>query len=336
MRAMILPAIVSLDEVDRPLQLAELPVPRPESHELLVRVKACGVCHTELDEIEGRTPPPQLPVVPGHEVVGVVETTGDTVTKWKPGDRVGVGWIHSSSGAADENLSPQFRATGRDVNGGYAEFMTVPENYAYPIPDTFSDEQAAPLLCAGAVGYRALKLTELQNGQLLGLTGFGGSAHLVLQLVRHFFPQTGVYVFARDPAEREFAVQLGAVWAGDITDRTPEALHAIIDTTPVWKPVVEALANLRPGGRLVINAIRKEDVDKDYLQNLSYHDHLWLEREIKSVANVTHFDLQEFLPLAAQIPLRPEVTLYPLESANEALLELRRGSIKGAKVLTIC
>ncbi|MDH3716962.1 MAG: alcohol dehydrogenase, partial [Planctomycetota bacterium] len=264
------------------------------------------------------------------------ETTGDTVTKWKPGDRVGVGWIHSSSGAADENLSPQFRATGRDVNGGYAEFMTVPENYAYPIPDTFSDEQAAPLLCAGAVGYRALKLTELQNGQLLGLTGFGGSAHLVLQLVRHFFPQTGVYVFARDPAEREFAVQLGAVWAGDITDRTPEALHAIIDTTPVWKPVVEALANLRPGGRLVINAIRKEDVDKDYLQNLSYHDHLWLEREIKSVANVTHFDLQEFLPLAAQIPLRPEVTLYPLESANEALLELRRGSIKGAKVLTIC
>ncbi len=219
------------------------------------------------------------------------------------------------------------------MNGGYAEFMVVPAAYACPIPPEFSDHEAAPLLCAGAVGFRALNLTHLQDGQLLGLTGFGGSAHLVLQLVQHLFPRTRTHVFARDPLERAFALQLGAVWAGDITDRTAQPLHAIIDTTPVWKPVVEALANLRPGGRLVINAIRKEDVDKDYLQNLSYHDHLWLEREIKTVANVTHADLQRFLPLAAEIPLRPEVTTYPLEAANQALLELRRGSIRGAKVL---
>jgi propanol-preferring alcohol dehydrogenase len=264
-----------------------------------------------------------------------VERTGENVTRWKPGDRVGVGWIHSSSGTPDENLSAQFRATGRDVNGGYAEYMTVPENYAYLIPDVFSDEQAAPLLCAGAVGFRALKLTNLLDGQLLGLTGFGGSAHLVLQLVRYLFPLTQVYVFARNPSERDFARQLGAVWTGDTTDRAPEPLHAIIDTTPAWKAVVEALANLRPGGRLVINAIRKEEVDKDYLLNLSYHDHLWLEREIKSVANVTRADLEAFLPLAAKIPIRPAVTTYPLEAANQALMELKRGSIKGAKVLAI-
>ncbi|NIL97149.1 MAG: alcohol dehydrogenase catalytic domain-containing protein [Planctomycetales bacterium] len=336
MRAMILPAIVSLDEVARPLQLADLPVPRPGPSELLVRIKACGVCHTELDEIEGRTPPPRLPVVPGHEVVGIVEATGPAVRKWEKGQRVGVGWIHSSSGAADENISTRFQATGRDVNGGYAEYMTVPEEYAFAIPAVFGDAEAAPLLCAGAVGFRALKLTGLQDGQRLGLTGFGGSAHLVLQLVRHLFPHTETCVFARDPAEREFALQLGAAWAGAIEDRAPEALHAIIDTTPVWKPVVEALANLRPGGRLVINAIRKEDVDKDYLQNLSYAHHLWLEREIKTVANVTRFDLQEFLPLAAEIPLRPEITTFPLESANEALRELKRGSIQGAKVLVPC
>ncbi len=246
-----------------------------------------------------------------------------------------MGWIHSSSGAADENLSAEFRATGRDANGGYAEYLTVGQDYAYPIPEIFSDIQAAPLLCAGAVGYRALKLTKIQNGQRLGLTGFGGSAHLVLQLVRHRFPATQVYVFVRDPAAREFALQLGATWAGDTTDRSPQPLHAIIDTTPAWKPVVEALANLRPGGRLVINAIRKMDADKNYLLKLSYHEHLWMEREIKSVANVTHSDIAEFLPLAAEVPLRPEVATYPLEQANRALIELKRGPVKGAKVLVI-
>ncbi len=335
MKAMVLAKIVSLGEVDTPLALVNLPVPQPRQREVLVKVLACGVCHTELDEIEGRTAPPKLPVVLGHEVIGRVESLGEGVTKLKKGDRVGVGWIHSSSGKRDENLSPEFRATGRDVNGGYAEYMTVPEDYVYIIPNVFSDEQAAPLLCAGAVGYRALKLTNVQDGDLLGLTGFGGSAHLVLQLARHVFPSTKVYVFARDPAAREFALELGAEWAGDTIDRSPKRLHAIIDTTPAWKPVVEALNNLRPGGRLVINAIRKEDIDKDYLLNLSYDKHLWLEKEIKSVANVTHQDIGEFLPLAAEIPINPAIKTYKLEEANRALVELKRNRIRGAKVLVM-
>lgn len=335
MRAMILPRIVSLHDTTVPLQLVDLPIPEPGHGEVRIQVTACGVCHTELDEIEGRTAPPNLPVVLGHEVVGRVERLGAGVTKWVVGDRVGVGWIHSSTGERDENLSSAFRATGRDVNGGYAEFMTVPENYAYPIPESFSDAEAAPLLCAGAIGYRALRLTQLHDGQLLGLTGFGGSAHLVLQMARYQYPNSQVFVFARDPIERAFARELGAVWAGDTTDRSPEKLHAIIDTTPVWKPVVEALANLRPGGRLVINAIRKEDVDKDALARLSYHDHLWLEREIKTVANITHYDIQEFLPLAAKLLLRPAIMTYRLEDANEALVELKRGRIQGAKVLLV-
>ncbi len=330
---MLLRRIASLTEIDAPLDQVELPVPEPQRGEVLLKVHACGVCHTELDEIEGRTAPPELPVVPGHQVVGVVERLGEGVIELRIGDRVGVGWIHSSTGDPDENLSPQFRATGRDVDGGYAEYMTVPEGYAYPIPDVFTDEQAAPLLCAGAVGYRALKLSGISDGQRLGLTGFGGSAHLVLQLARHRFPEARIYVFARDEAARRFALELGACWAGDTTDRAPEQLHAIIDTTPVWKPVVEALANLLPGGRLVINAIRKEESDKDYLLGLSYHEHLWLEREIKSVANVTGPDIREFLWLAAEIPIRPEVTTYPLEQANRALVELKRGPVKGAKVL---
>lgn len=333
MKAMVLTRIVSLGEEKAPLELTDLSVPQPKPGHVRLKVSACGVCHTELDEIEGRTPPPVLPVVPGHEVVGRVDKLGDGVTKLRKGERVGVGWIHSSSGGADENISPAFEATGRDVNGGYAEYMTVSEEYAYPIPEIFSDEQAAPLLCAGGVGYRALRLTGVRDGQLLGFTGFGGSAHLVLQLVRHLLPNTKAYVFARDQEERTFALQLGAAWAGDTADRAPESLHAIIDTTPAWKPVVEALGNLRPGGRLVINAIRKEDRDKDYLLNLTYHEHLWLEKEIKSVANVTHQDIAEFLPLAAEVPIRPEVQTYPLEEANKALLELKRGRIRGAKVL---
>ena len=335
MKAMVLPRTVSLDGVDTPLELVDLPIPHPESGEVLVRVSVCGVCHTELDEIEGRTAPPRLPVVLGHEVVGTVESLGDRVTKLKKGDRVGVGWIHSSSGHADENLSPEFRATGRDVNGGYAEYMTVPEDYAYAIPEVFSDEQAAPLLCAGAIGYRALKLTNIKDGDLLGLTGFGGSAHLILQLAQHQFPNTNVYVFARDSAARDFALELGAVWAGNTADRAPESLHAVIDTTPVWKPVVEALSNLRPGGRLVINAIRKEDADRSHLLSLSYHEHLWMEREIKSVANITRYDIAEFLLLAAEIPIRPAVQTYRLEEANQALVELKHHSVKGAKVLVL-
>jgi propanol-preferring alcohol dehydrogenase len=335
MRAMLLRRIVSLDDEEEPLEPAELPQPRPEPGEVLVRVSACGVCHTELDEIEGRTAPPQLPVVPGHEIVGRVSELGDGVTRWQTGDRVGIGWIHHSSGADDENLSPEFRATGRDVNGGYAEYVTVPQDYAFPIPDAFTDAQAAPLLCAGAIGYRSLRLTNLRDGEPLGLTGFGASAHLVLQLARHLFPNSPVCVFARDFGARQFALELGAVWAGDTADRAPQPLQAIIDTTPAWKPVVEALANLRPGGRLVINAIRKEAGDQSYLQQLSYHEHLWMEREIKSVANITGRDIAEFLPLAAEAGIVPRVETYPLQEANRALLDLKHGRGRGAKVLVV-
>jgi len=335
MKAMVINRIISLEGNDAPLDAVELPVPEPEAGEIRIRVSACGVCHTELDEIEGRTAPPRLPVVPGHEVVGRVDRLGAGATRFRIGERVGVGWIHSSSGAKDENLSPRFRATGRDVNGGYADYMTAPETYAYPIPEVFSDAHAAPLLCAGGVGYRSLRLARIKDGEALGLTGFGGSAHLVLQLTRHLYPNTDIFVFARDPEARAFARELGAAWAGDTTERSPVPLNAVIDTTPAWKPVVEALANLRPGGRLVINAIRKEEGDKDYLLRLSYHDHLWLEKEIKSVANVTHWDIADFLPIAAKIPLQPEVETYPLEEANRALLDLKRGPVRGAKVLLI-
>jgi propanol-preferring alcohol dehydrogenase len=335
MKAMVITRTVSLEEDDSPLEAVELPVPEPAGGEIRIRVSACGVCHTELDEIEGRTAPPRLPVVPGHEVVGRVDKLGAGAGRLSLGERVGVGWIHSSTGASDENLSPLFRATGRDADGGYAQYMTIPETYAYPIPAVFSDAEAAPLLCAGGVGYRSLRLAQITDGQTLGLTGFGGSAHLVLQLARHLYPGSDVYVFARDPEARAFALDLGAVWAGDTADRAPVPLHAIIDTTPAWKPVVEAMANLRPGGRLVINAIRKEGRDKDELLRLSYHDHLWLEKEIKSVANVTHRDIAELLPIAAEIPLRPRVQTYRLEEANRALVELKRGPVRGAKVLVI-
>lgn len=335
MKALVLRETCSLSDSETPLQLVDLPIPTPQAGEILIRVVACGVCHTELDEIEGRTAPPNYPVVPGHEVVGYVEQLGDGTSTHRMGDRVGVGWIHSSSGDQYENVSPQFQATGRDVNGGYAEYMTVPANYAYPIPESFGSAEAAPLLCAGAIGYRAVRLSGIRNGQKLGLTGFGGSAHLVLQMVRHQFPDTKVYVFARHPEVQAFAQELGAVWAGPTEERAPEPLDAIIDTTPAWKPVVEGLANLAPGGRLVINAIRKEESDKKSLLKLSYHEHLWMEREIKTVANITQYDIREFLPLAAEIPIRPKVTTYSLDQANQALVELKQGRIQGAKVLVM-
>lgn len=341
MKAMVLRETTSLTRNRAPLALVTLPDPTPGPGEVLLRVTACAVCHTELDEIEGRTPPPRLPVVPGHQVVGRVEALGPGAARHRVGDRVGVGWIFSSCGACpacargDENLCPQFEATGRDRDGGYAELMTVPETSAFRIPDAFSDVEAAPLLCAGAIGYRSLRLTGLADGHRLGLTGFGASGHLVLKLARHSMPATEVSVFARSPAERAFALELGAAWAGDTGDEPPALLDAIIDTTPVWTPVVEALRSLAPGGRLVINAIRKEDVDKDALLRLDYPTHLWLEKEIKSVANVARRDIAELLDLAAAIPLRPEVQEYALEDANRALLELKERKIRGAKVLRV-
>ena len=342
MKALLLRRLGSIDSLAQPLDLADVPDPIPGPGEVLVRVSACGVCHTELDEIEGRTPPPALPVIPGHQVVGNVVQCGPRPTVLGPGVRVGVGWIYSACGRCaycrkgHENLCPAFRATGRDANGGYAELIVVRQEFAYPIPESpMTDAEVAPLLCAGAIGYRSLRLAQLPNGGRLGLTGFGASAHLVLKLVRHRDPDAEVFVFARSEAEREFALDLGAVWAGDTHDTAPEPLDAVIDTTPAWRPVVEGLRNLAPGGRLVINAIRKEPDDRDALAHLDYPVHLWMEKEVKSVANVTRRDVTEFLHAAATIGLRPEVQEYPLEEANQALRDLRSRAVRGAKVLRV-
>ncbi|WP_246804609.1 hypothetical protein [Desulfosarcina cetonica] len=213
--------------------------------------------------------------------------------------------------------------------------MTVHQDFAFPIPDRFSDVQAAPLLCAGAIGYRSLSLAGLQEGHHLGLTGFGASAHLVLKMVRHQFPHVPVYVFARNADEQAFARSLGAVWAGPTQATAPQPLDRIIDTTPAWTPVVEALRNLAPGGRLVINAIRKEKRDQEVLLKLDYATHLWQEKEIKSVANVSRTDVAHFLDLAARIPILPEVQTFGLQAANQALMELKNRRIRGAKVLVM-
>jgi len=341
MKGMVLKKICDLQGNPAPLELTELADPVPGEKEILVRVSVCGVCHTELDEIEGRTPPAHLPIVLGHQVVGTVEDMGAGASTFKIGDRVGIAWIFSACGVCkfcldgNENLCPSFRATGRDANGGYAQYMKVAEDFAYRIPDAFTDSEAAPLLCAGAIGYRSLRLCDLQDGRSLGLTGFGASGHLVLKMARHQYPNSKVFVFARNPQERAFARELGAIWAGDTADESPEKLDCIIDTTPVWKPVVEALKNLEPGGRLVINAIRKEEADKEYLLRLDYATHVWMEKEIKSVANVSRRDVRGFLELAAQMAIKPEVEEFALEEANEALLELKTRKIRGAKVLSI-
>jgi len=226
-------------------------------------------------------------------------------------------------------------ATGRDADGGYAQYLKVRRSFAYAIPQSLSDSEAAPLLCAGAVGFRALKLTNLRDGTSLGLTGFGASNHLVLKTARHLYPNSRVFVFSRNAAERRLAMELGAAWAGAIDETPPEQLGAVIDATPVWKPILQALKHLAPGGRLVVNAIRKEEADKEELLRLDFSSQLWLEKEIKSVANVTRGDVQEFLELAAAAGIKPEYEEFELSDANRALLELKQGRIRGAKVLRV-
>ena len=341
MKAWIIHKVVDLTKDSTPLKLVDLPKPVPQEGELLLKVKTCGICHTEIDEIEGRTPPPSYPIIPGHQVVGTIEEHKGERKDIATGDRVGVAWIYEACGKCEfclsdqENLCDKFKATGRDAHGGYAEYMVVPENFVYKIPDIFTDAEAAPLLCAGAIGYRSLALCNIKNGMRLGLTGFGASAHLVLKLAKHLYPDSGMYVFARSKDEQTFALKLGAKWAGNTTDKPAEKLHCIIDTTPVWKPVVEALDCLTPGGRLVINAIRKEHIDTDYLLHLDYPRHLWREKEIKSVANVTRNDVKEFIKIAAAIPFKPEVQEYPFNRANDAIADIKNRKVKGGKVLMI-
>lgn len=341
MQAMLLNQIFHLKDNQTPLVLNNIPTPKPRDKEVLIKVAACGVCHTELDEIEGRTPPAFFPMILGHQVTGEIVGLGENAHKYPMGTRVGVAWIYSSCDKCEfcrnglENLCAEFKATGRDAFGGYAEYMVAMEDFVFPLPDNLDYVTAAPLLCAGAIGYRSLILVNLVDGNRLGLSGFGASAHLVLKLIKHLYPNTPVFVFARSEQERQFARSLGAEWTGDFNEESPEKLHAIVDTTPVWNTIVNVLKNLLPNGRLVINAIRKESTDKESLLQIDYARDLWLEKELKSVANVTRRDVYNFLKIAAEIPIVPEVETFPLKAANQALLELKNRQIRGAKVLVI-
>jgi propanol-preferring alcohol dehydrogenase len=326
---------VDLPLKENPLEMAELPDPVPKAQQILVRVSACGVCHTELDEIEGRLVPPKFPVILGHEIVGRVDALGPGVTRFSLGDRVGIAWIYSSCGKCDfclrgdENLCDQFQATGLDANGGYAQFVVTSEDFAYSIPERFSDSQAAPLLCAGVIGYRALRLSGIKPGKALGLYGFGASAHIAIQVARYWNCKVFVFTRKEQKEHRDLAKKLGAEWVGATGDSPPEKLDCAIDFTPVGEPVREALGVLKKGGRVVVNAIRKIDP----IPELDYARYLWHEREIKSVANVARRDAEEFLPLAAQIPIIPSVQEFALHEANQALMLLKEGKMQGAGVL---
>jgi len=327
----------SLPLKKEPLDLVDLPVPVPGPDQILVRVSTCGICHTELDEIEGRLVPPCFPVVLGHEIVGRVESTGSRATRYSQGDRVGIAWIYSSCGRCkfcrngNENLCDEFQATGLDADGGYAEYTVVPEDFAYPVPESFSDLEAAPLLCAGVIGYRALRLSGAGQGDVLGLYGFGASAHIAIQVAKHWGCKVFVFTRPGQKGHQELARKLGADWVGVTGEVPPLKLRCAIDFTPVGEPVKEALAVLEKGGRVVINAIRKVNP----LPELDYERHVWHEKEIKSVANVARRDAIEFLPLAAEIGIRPQVQAFEFESANPALVLLKQGRMHGAGVLRI-
>lgn len=342
MHAMLLCRAMPMRDGHEPLELSEIPVPRVGPGELLVRVSVCAVCRTDLDVVEGRVTAPRYPLVLGHQVIGRVAAVAAGVKDVREGDRVGIAWIHSACGrckwcrAGSENLCPEFRSTGCDADGGYAEYTVVSAPFAHVIPSALTDTEAAPLLCAGAIGWRSLQRAGLSDGESLGFTGFGASAHLVLQLARHRYPESPIYVFARNPQEREFASALGATWVGDTSDTPPQQLDAVVDTTPAWKPVVDVLPHLSPGGRLVINAIRKSASDQAELLRLDYASHLWMEREVKSVANVTRKDVRQMLAAAAESGIRPTVELLPLRDANTALARLSGATrMHGAMVLDV-
>jgi propanol-preferring alcohol dehydrogenase len=316
---------------DSPLRLRDLPTPTPGNGEIRVRVRCCGLCHTDLHTVEGDLQLPKLPVVPGHQIVGDVDALGPGAKIFKKGDRVGIPWLHSTDNQCGycrrglENLCDQAQFTGYHVDGGYADYTTVHENYAYPIPEVFSDENAAPLLCAGIIGYRSYRLSGVAPGQRLGLYGFGASAHLVLQLARH--QGCEVYVFTRTPIHREFGQRLGAAWVGSAEDTPPHQLDAAIIFAPAGALVPQALRVLRKAGTLALAGITMSSIPSmDYA--LLYH-----ERVIRSVANSTRQDAREFLQLAAEVPLETEVELFDLEQANQALQALKKSEIKGAAVL---
>jgi propanol-preferring alcohol dehydrogenase len=332
MKAMVLekPALAE----DSPLRLRELPRPEPKGSEILVRVCMCGVCRTDLHTIEAELELPTLPIIPGHQVVGVVESCGDEATNLTPGTRVGVAWLNETCGTCEyclrglENLCVNARFTGLHVNGGYAEYMTVKEAFAYPLPKGFSDRAAAPLLCAGIIGYRSLRLSGAKRAARVGMFGFGASAHVVIQVARHW--ECDVYVFSRTPSHQELAGQLGAVWAGSADQDPGVRLQAAIIFAPAGELIPRALELLDKGGTLALAGIYMTPVPP-----LDYEKHLYHEKIIRSVTAATRQDGRELLDIAARIPIHTQTTLYPLERANEALLDVKQSRVDGAAVLKV-
>ena len=335
MKAIVLKKTSPIEE--KPLELTDMPIPEPDDNQILIKVLVCGACHTDLDEVEGRLKPGKLPIVLGHQIVGTVAKEAKATGKFNIGDRVGVTWLYSSCGRCNfcqtgqENLCEEAKWTGKDANGGYAEYMVVPEDFACPLPERFSSSEAAPLLCAGVIGYRTLRLAQITDGQIIGLYGFGACAHILIQVIKYRFPNSPVFVFTKTTKHSDLAKKLGADWTGRSGEVPPAKLDKAMDFTPVGECVRDALAALASGGRLVINAIRKETP----VPPLDYAKYLWLEKEIKSVANVTRADAEQFLPLAAQIPIVPTIEEFALEQANDVLLSIKHSKIRGAAVLRI-
>jgi len=317
----------------RPLQWAELPDPQPGPGQLLIRVRACGVCHTDLHTAEGELIPPHLPVVPGHQVVGRVAAVGAETSGWSAGDRVGAFWLYRSCGRCafckrgEENLCPAAEFTGLHRNGGYAQYMLAEADFALRIPEPFRDDEAAPLLCAGIIGYRSLRKADVQPGETVGLFGFGASAHLALQVARHW--DCRIFVFTRSGSHREHARSLGAQWAGGAEDAAPAPLDRAVIFAPAGALVPAALAHLRPGGTLAINAVYMSDIPE-----MAYPK-LYGERTVRSVANATRRDAVEFLALAAEIPLRVTARTFALREANHVLQLVKDSKMDGAAVLAL-
>lgn len=319
---------------DGPLRLVSRPVPRPGPGEVLVRVRVCGVCRTDLHLAEGDLPPRGPGRTPGHEVVGTVEDRGPGAERFALGERIGIAWLRRTCGrcrfclSGRENLCPEPQFTGWDADGGFAEYAVVAEDYAYSLPEAFSDEEAAPLLCAGIIGYRALRRAALPHGGRLGIYGFGASAHLAAQVA---MAEGGcVYVMTRSPASRQLAAELGAVWTGDTYDRPPDPLDAAIVFAPAGEVVPAALASTGPGGTVAIAGIHLSDIPP-----LDYQRHLFMERQLRSVTANTRQDGAEFLALAARIPIQVETVSYPLEEAARALVDLGHDRFSGAAVLRV-
>jgi propanol-preferring alcohol dehydrogenase len=316
-----------------PLQLRELPVPTPGPTQLLLKVRACGVCHTDLHLVEGEIHPPQLPRTPGHQIVGEVVALGSQVQSWGIGDRGGVPWLGRACGECayclrgQENLCAQAQFTGFHLDGGFAGYALAEAEFTLRLPEGMSDAAAAPLLCAGIIGYRSLRLADLSPGERLGLVGFGASAHLALQVARHWGCQ--VYVFSRGESHRRLALDLGAVWAGGIEHEIPVLLDRAVIFAPVGELVPAVLGKLRPGGTVAINAIHMSPIPE-----MPYRL-LYGERTLRSVANATYRDGVEFLALAAAIPIRAETLDYRLDQANRALQDLKAARIDGAGVLVL-